>query len=89
MNRRMYGQMDGYQYIYCLPPAGGRIRSQGNYYCLPPAGVLHSQNKVIKCAAHGVAQGRGWRYGFININDMYNNGVGKRGAQGCEAYEVK
>ena len=30
-----------------LPPAGGRIRSQGNYYCLPPAGVLHSQNKVI------------------------------------------
>ena len=22
--------MDGYQYIYCLPPAGGRIRSQGN-----------------------------------------------------------
>ena len=43
--------MDGYQYIYCLPPAGGRIRSQGNY-CLPPAGVLHSQNKVIKCAAY-------------------------------------
>ena len=43
---------------YGLPPAGGRIRSQGNY-CLPPAGVLHSQNKVIKCAAYGVAQGRG------------------------------
>jgi hypothetical protein len=51
--------MDGYQYIFCLPPAGGRIRSQGNYYCLPPAGVLHSQNKVIKCAAYGVAQGMG------------------------------
>jgi hypothetical protein len=50
--------MDGYQYIYCLPPAGGRIRSQGNY-CLPPAGVLHLQNKVTKCAAYGVAQGRG------------------------------
>jgi hypothetical protein len=50
---------------YCLPPAGGRIRSQGNYYCLPPAGVLHSQNKVIKCAAYGVAQARGWRYGWI------------------------
>jgi hypothetical protein len=32
---------------------------QGNYYCLPPAGVLHSQNKVIKCAAYGIAQGRG------------------------------
>jgi hypothetical protein len=65
MKRRMDGWMDGYQYIYCLPPAGGcirsqgRIRSQGNYYCLPPAGVLHSQNKVIKCAAYGVAQGGG------------------------------
>ena len=32
--------------------------SQGNY-CLPPAGVLHSQNKVIKFTAYGVAQGRG------------------------------
>ncbi len=42
----------------------GRIRSQGNY-CLPPAGVLHSQNKVTKCAAYGVAQGRGWRYGWM------------------------
>jgi hypothetical protein len=25
----------------------------------------------------------------MNINDMYNNDVGKGGAQGCEAYEVK
>jgi hypothetical protein len=50
--------------------------------CLPPAGVLHSQNKVIKCAAYGVAQRRGWRYGFININDMYNNDVGKGGSTG-------
>jgi hypothetical protein len=48
------GQRDGCQYMYCLPPAGGRIHSQGNYYCLPPVGVLHSQNKVIKCAAYGV-----------------------------------
>jgi hypothetical protein len=31
----------------------------------------------------------GFRVGFININDMYNNDVGKGGAQGCEAYEVK
>ena len=30
----------------------------------------------------------GFRVGFININDMYNNDVGKGGAQGCEAYEV-
>ena len=81
--------MDGYQYIYCLPAAGGRIRSQGNYYCLPPAGVLHSQNKVIKCAAYGVAQGRGWRYGFININDMYKMTVGREGVRGYEAHEVK
>jgi hypothetical protein len=81
--------MDGYQYIYRLPPAGGRIRSQSNYYCLPPAGVLHSQNKEIKCAAYGVEQEREWRHGFININDMYNNDVGKGGAQDCEAYEVK
>jgi hypothetical protein len=43
----MGGRRDGCQYMYCLPPAGGRIRSQGNYYCLPPAGILHSQNKVI------------------------------------------
>jgi hypothetical protein len=48
------GWTDGYQYIYCLPQAGGRIRSQGNYYCLPQAGVLHSQNKVIKCADYDV-----------------------------------
>ena len=31
----------------------------------------------------------GLRVGFISINDMYNNDVGKGGAQGCEAYEVK
>jgi hypothetical protein len=31
----------------------------------------------------------GLRVGFININDMYNNDVGKGGAQGCEACEVK
>jgi hypothetical protein len=31
----------------------------------------------------------GLRVGFIHINDKYNNGVGKGGAQGCEVYEVK
>jgi hypothetical protein len=57
---------------------------------LPASGrVLHSQNKVIKCAAYGVAQERGQRYGFININDMYNNDVGKGGVRVYEAYEVK
>jgi hypothetical protein len=29
------------------------------------------------------------RYGFININDMYNNDVGKGGVLVYEAYEVK
>jgi len=75
-------------YIYCLAPAGGRIRSQGTY-CLPPAGVLHSQNKVINVSPTTSHKGGGQRYGFININDMYNNDVGKGEAQGCEAYEVK
>ena len=27
--------------------------------------------------------------GFININDMYNNDVGKGGVRGYEAYEEK
>jgi hypothetical protein len=49
--------------LYCLPEAGGRIRSQGNY-CLSPAGVLHSQNKVLKCAAYGDASMNGRRNGI-------------------------
>ncbi len=31
----------------------------------------------------------GLMVGFINIYDMYNNDVSKRGARGCEAHEVK
>jgi hypothetical protein len=31
----------------------------------------------------------GLRVGFININDMCNNDVGKGGLLGYEAYEVK
>jgi hypothetical protein len=31
----------------------------------------------------------GLRVGFININDMYNNDVGKGGVRAYEAYEVK
>ena len=30
-----------------------------------------------------------WLVGFININDMYNNDVGKGGVYAYEAYEVK
>ncbi len=56
----MGGLRDGYQYIYCLPPAG----------------VLHSQNKVIKCAAYGVAQGRGWVYEAYEVKN-------KRGKLRC------
>ena len=51
--------------------------------------VVAFDPKVIKCAAYGVAQGRGLRAGFININDMYNNDVGKGGAYAYEAYEAK
>jgi hypothetical protein len=32
---------------------------------LPPAAVLHSQNKVIKCAGYVIAQARGWKYGWM------------------------
>jgi hypothetical protein len=31
----------------------------------------------------------GVRVGFINVNDMYNNHVGKGGVRVNEAYEVK
>jgi len=51
--------------------------------------VVAFDPKVIKCAAYGVAQGRGWRYGFININDMYKMTVGREGVRGYEAHEVK
>ena len=60
---------------YCLPPAGGRIRSQGNY-CLPPAGVLHSQNKVINAPPTASHKGGGRRYGRIGgRKDGYKGGV--------------
>jgi hypothetical protein len=43
--------------------------------------------------ARWVGLRNGWmggpRVGCMSINDMYNNDVGKGGAQGCEAYEVK
>ena len=53
MNRRRYGLMDGYQYIYCLPPAGGRIRSEGNK-CAVGAIMNPSEGRV-----GGVRGGRG------------------------------
>jgi hypothetical protein len=64
----MGGGMDTNIY-YCLPPAGGRIRSQGTK-------MRHLRRRTREAQ----------RYGFISINDMYNNDVGKGGAQGCEAY---
>jgi hypothetical protein len=36
-----------------------------------------------------VGGGMGLRVGIINVNDMYNNDVGKGGVRVYEAYEVK
>ncbi len=37
----------------------------------------------------GMGEGMGLRVGFININDMYNNDVGKGVVYAYEAYEAK
>ena len=37
----------------------------------------------------GMVGGMGLRVGFININDMYNNDVGKGVVYAYEAYEAK
>jgi hypothetical protein len=37
----------------------------------------------------GMGGGMGLRVGFININDMYNNDVGKGVVYTYEAYEAK
>jgi len=73
MNRWRYGLMDGYQYIYCLPPAGGRIRSQGN-----------KMRRLRRRTMEGVEV---WAEGLQN--DMYNNDVGKGVVYAYEAYEAK
>ena len=36
------GRRGGCLYMYCLPPAGGRIRSQGNKMRLKPKGFIES-----------------------------------------------
>ena len=38
---------------------------------------------------NGWVDGMGLRVGFININDMYNNDVGKGVVYAYEAYEAK
>ena len=38
---------------------------------------------------NGWVEGEGLRVGFININDMYNNDVGKGVVYAYEAYEAK
>ena len=78
------GWMDGYQYIYCLPPAGGRIRPQGNYYCLPPAGVLHSQNKVIKCAVGAIKGNKMSRLRRRTREGVEVRGGGRGFRDGCK-----
>jgi hypothetical protein len=84
----MGGGVDAYICIACLRQVVAFAPKVIIIACLRQ-GFCISQNKVIKCAAYGVAQARGWRYGFININDMYNNDVGKGGVRVCEAYDVK
>jgi hypothetical protein len=44
---------------------------------------------VDRWAEGRVDRWAGLRVGFININDMYNNDVGKGGVWVYEAYEVK
>ena len=96
--------MDGY--IYCLPQAGGRIRSQSNKNAPPTAshkgggggmggwvgggmGGWVGLQKLITVLGRFDTYKGGVRVGFININDMYNNDVGKGGVYAYEAYEVK
>ena len=43
----------------------------------------------VRCMRDGWIGGMGLRVGFININDMYNNDVGKGVVYAYEAYEVK
>ena len=58
--------------IYVLPASGrGFAFAKQGDYCLPPAGVLHSQNKVIKCAAYGVTIMNGWVGGFAKVDNIF------------------
>jgi len=57
----------------CLPPAGGRIRSQGN-----------KMRRLRRRTREGVEV---WAEGLQN--DMYNNDVGKGVVYAYEAYEAK
>ena len=61
---------------YCLPPAGGRIRSQGNKMRL-----------LRRRTREGVEISGGMGGGIAN--DMYNNDVGKGVVYAYEAYEAK
>ena len=47
--------MDGYRYIYCLPPTGGRIRSRGNKNA--PSTASHKGGVAVW--ADGWAEGEG------------------------------
>ena len=50
----MGGWRDGYQYIYCLPPAGGRIRSQGIIIaCLRQVVAFAAKVIIIACLRQG------------------------------------
>ena len=60
-------------------------------YILPASGSGRYAPEVINAptAQSWMGRGMGLRVGFININDMYNNDVGKGVVYAYEAYEAK
>jgi len=86
--------------MYCLPPAGV-LHSQNKVINAPPTashkgggggrgmvGWVGLQKLITVLGRFDTYKG-GVRVGFININDMYNNDVGKGVVYAYEAYEVK
>ena len=61
------------------------------YILLTASGSGRYAPEVINAptAQSWMGRGMGLRVGFININDMYNNDVGKGVVYAYEAYEAK
>jgi Ca2+-binding EF-hand superfamily protein len=97
------GRRDGCQYMYCLPPAGGRIRSQGNkmrhrrnqrkLMRLKPKGFIESSTlgAIMNGRRYGWIGGRRVRvrgvYGFSSL--VKQNKKGKNCAVFCFAGKKK
>ena len=74
MGRGMGKGMDANIFIACLRQVVAFAPKVIIIACLRQGFCM--QNKVIKCAAYGVAQARGWRYGWIGgRKDGYKGGV--------------